>query len=104
MVKLEIITHRNNKFMFIDGDLWMWDTPRERELQQKLAQQAFGDVLVVGYGFGIVSGYLLQNQKVTSIVTIEKNKRVLEKVQEFGELNGKVLIADFYTLGEEQKF
>ena len=104
MAKIEIVQHKNHKFLFIDDYLWMWDLPHEKELQRDIAKQGFGDVLVAGYGFGLVTKYLLENPKVTSVTTVEKNQEVLDQIQRFGPLQGKVVIADFFELPEDTKY
>jgi len=105
MVKVEILQHNGHSFLWIDGYLWMWDTPQERELQKELAKKAYGDVLVVGYGFGIVQKYLSKNSKVKSITTIEKYKEVIEKCKKlFGKIQGKIIIEDFYNWKGKKKF
>ncbi len=82
----------------------MWDTPQETKLQQDLAKKSFGDVLIAGYGFGILPKFLIQNPKVKSVTTVEKYKEFIEKMKEFGKIYGKVVILDFYDLPENQKF
>lgn len=90
--------------MFIDGYLWMWNTPQESELQEDLAKKSFGNVLVAGYGLGILPKFLIKNHRVKSVTTVEKYKEVIEKMKEFGKIYGKVVISDFYNLPENQKF
>jgi spermidine synthase len=105
MVQIEILEHKGHRFMYLDGYLWMWDTPQEKEMQKELAEQAFGDVLVAGYGFGLLLEYLLQNQKVESITVIEKHKEVVDKMKEIaGQIYGKVIIDDFYNIDENKKY
>jgi spermidine synthase len=82
----------------------MWDTPQERKLQKKLADEAFGDVLVAGYGFGILQKYLSQNPRVKSITTVEKYKEVIEKVSKHSPIVGKIIIGDFFDLPEDKKY
>ena len=89
MKNIELIQHKDHKFLFIDNYLWMWDTPQEKKLQKKLAKEARGDVLVAGYGFGILTKFLLQNPKVTSVTTVEKYKEVIAKVGERDKIRGK---------------
>jgi len=101
---IEILEFKGHKFMFIDDYLWMWDTPQERELEEKLAKNAFGDVLVAGYGLGIVAKYLTRNPNVKSITTVEKHKEIIEKMKEYDKIYGKVIIIDFYDLPENEKF
>lgn len=102
MTKIEILQHKNHKFLFIDNYLWMWDIPQEKEIQKNIAKQAFGEVLVAGYGFGIVSKYLLENPKVKSVTTIEKYQEIIDKMKEFGPIYGKIVIADFLELPEDK--
>lgn len=104
MMKIEIVEVKNHKFLFLDNYLWMWDIPHEQELQRDIAKQAFGDVLVAGYGFGIVTKFLLENPKVTSVTTVEKYPEVIDKMKEFGPIYGKIIIGDFNNLPEDKKF
>ena len=104
MTEIEIIEHKGNKFMFVDGYLWMWDIPLEKEIQKELAEKASGDVLVAGYGFGILTKFLLDNPKVNSVTTVEKYKEVIDKMKEFDEIYGDIIINDFFDLPEDKKF
>lgn len=104
MKKIKILQQKNNSFLFINNDLWMWDTPRERELQNDLNKQAFRDVLVAGYGFGIVTNLLLKNPKVKSVTTVEKYKEILNAVKKIGQIKGEIIINDFYKLPTNKKF
>jgi len=103
-MKVDIIQHKNNKLMFINDDLWMWDTPRERKLQKQLSDKAFGNVLVAGYGLGIVQSFLLKNSRVKSVKTVEKYKDVIEKMKESGKIQGNVTICDFYKFSNGVKY
>lgn len=104
MAKIEIVEIKNHKFLFLDDYLWMWDLPHEQQLQKDLANQAFGDVLVAGYGFGIVTKFVLENPKVTSVTTVEKYPEVINKMKEFGSIHGKIIISDFNDIPENRKF
>ena len=73
----------------------------ERELQGKLAKQAYGDVLVAGYGFGLIVEALLKNPRVKSITSVEKCREVLDAV---GKTYGKVILWDFYDSPEDKKY
>lgn len=101
---IEIIEHKGHKFMFINKYLWMWDTPQERDSQKDLANQAFGNVLVAGYGLGLVSEYLLKNPKVKSVTTVERYNAVIEKMKSIGPIYGKIIVNDFYRLPENKKY
>lgn len=105
MAKIEIIQHGDYKFMFIDDYLWMWDHPYEKELQKDVAKRAFGDVLVAGYGFGLLTQYLFDNKRVISVTTIEKYQEVIDTMKKISPpLHGKIIIGDYYDLPEEGKF
>ena len=105
MAKIDILKYNEYVFMWLNGYLWMWDTPQERELQKELAEKAYGDVLVAGYGLGIVQEYLLKNPKVKSITTLEEYKEDVEKCKElFGKIYGKVIIKNFYKYKGRKKF
>ncbi len=82
----------------------MWDTPQEIKLQEDLAKKAFGDVLVAGYGLGILPKFLIKNPKVKSVTIAEKYKEIIEKMKKSEKINGKIIISNFYDLPESQKF
>ena len=104
-MKVEILKQKGYRFLWIDDYLWMWDIPAERNIQKRLADEACGKVLVVGYGLGIVQKYLLQNKKVTSVTTIE----ILTEVEgvcrkEYGWIYGEVLFLNFYKFDTKFKY
>jgi len=103
-IRLDIFQHTGHKFMFLDDYLWMWDTPQENELQENLAKKSFGDVLIAGYGFGILPKFLRKNPNVESITTVEMYREVIDKMKEFGKIQGKIIIGDFYDLPEDKKY
>ncbi|MBU2635096.1 class I SAM-dependent methyltransferase [Patescibacteria group bacterium] len=83
----------------------MWDIPIEREIQKNIAIQAFGDVLVAGYGLGIVQEYLIKNPKVKSLLTIEKLKEVVVLAEKnYGRIYGNIEIGDFFTYSPKRQF
>ena len=105
MVKVEILQQKTYNFLWIDDKLWMWDIPAEREAQKALAYYAYGNVLVAGYGLGIVQRFLIQNPNVDSVLTLELYPEVITGVKEvYGCLYGDVTICDFYDFVSNQKF
>lgn len=105
MVKVEILQQKGYNFLWIDDYLWMWDIPAERKEQKKMADKAYGKVLVAGYGLGLVQEYLTKNPKVKSVLSVEEIKAVIDKVEKiYGKIYGKVKIGDFYELPENEKF
>lgn len=105
MTQIEIFQHKGDRFMYMDGYLWMWDTQQEKELQKELADQSYGDVLVAGYGFGLLPEYLLQNPRVSSITTIEKYPQVINRMEALsGKIYGKITIGDFFDMDEKYKY
>jgi len=103
---VEILKQKGHHFLWIDGECWMWDLPTECEAQEALARQAFGDVLVAGYGLGIVQECLEENKNVFFVLTVEKHPGVLEECRRaFGkELFGETRVVDFFDLREQLKF
>lgn len=105
MTKVEILKQKGHHFLWIDGECWMWDLPTERKAQAALAEQAYGNVLVAGYGLGLVQRYLLGNPEVTSVLTVESCPGVMEEcLRVYGKVYGQVTTIDFFRLGETAKF
>ena len=102
MSQVEILQQNGYNFLWIDGYLWMWDLPFEVEIQEDIASEAFGDVLVVGLGLGIVQKYLAKNKAVKNIDTVEKYLEV--HTEYFACFNkavpGRIIFDDFYYLPE----
>lgn len=104
-MNVEILQQKGHNFLWINDYLWMWDIPIERKAQKQIAEKAFGDVLVAGYGLGIVQKYLSENPNVTSITTIEISKEVIDKVKQiYGEVYGEIVLGDFYSDSIQDKF
>ena len=105
---VKILTQKGHHFLWIDDYLWMWDVPAEVEIQSDLAIQAFGDVLVAGYGLGVVQRQLLENssaRRVRTVTTVEKYQGVIDENQRvLGMIYGPVLIDDFYNLEPTRKY
>ncbi len=105
MAKVEILQQKGYNFLWIDNYLIMWDIPVERKVQRDITEQAFGDVLVAGYGLGIVQKYLTENPRVKTVLTIEKLKEVVDLAEEtYGRLYGDIEISDFYDYNSGRKF
>lgn len=109
-MKVEILEQNGHKFLWIDGELWMWDLPFEVKIQQEFAEQAHGDVLVVGLGLGIVQKLLLKNKKVNAdrLITIEKHEEVYDCCRNkgiiVGDSVGGIFICDWFDAicGQEE--
>ena len=96
-MKVEILEQKGNYFLWIDDALWMWDIESERKIQYDLAKEAYGDVLVAGYGLGLVQEYLCNNPNVKSITTIEISAPIIHACREkFNKIYGDFKIKDFY--------
>ena len=110
MERAEILRQNGYDFLWIrDGsgkpDLWMWDVPTEVRAQKQIADQAWGEVLVAGYGLGLVQKLLLENPKVTRVVTCEIEPQVVKaNKKRYGKLWGEVVLGDFYRFSSQKKF
>jgi len=97
-MKVEILEQKGNYFLWIDDDLWMWDIESERKIQYGLAHEAYGNVLVAGYGLGLVQKYLRNNPNVKSVTTVEISKEIIQAcINEFGTFYGDYIIDNFYN-------
>lgn len=103
--RVEILNQKGFNFLWINNKLWMFDIPEEKENQKNIAKQAFGNVLVAGYGLGVLQKYLVDNEKVKTVLTIEKFGEVITECKKsFGKINGDVEIMDFYDYYPTEKF
>lgn len=103
--KVEILKQKGYNFLWINNKLWMFDIPEEVENQKNIARLAFGNVLVAGYGLGIVQKHLVESEKVRSVLTIEKFPEVIDVCKKtFGEIYGEIEINDFYDHCSKNKF
>jgi spermidine synthase len=105
MPTVKILQQEGHHFLWIEGDLWMWDANYEAEEQEDLAKKAYGDVLVAGYGLGIVQRFLVENPCVDSVLTVELYPEVIDACKEaFGTIYGEILIGDFFRLTPSHEF
>ncbi len=104
-MKIEILKQKGNRFLWINDYLWMWDIPIEQKIQKRIASEAYGNVLVAGYGLGIVQKYLLQNKRVTSVITTEIHPKIEQLCkEEYGRIYGEIINIDFYNYNPISKF
>jgi len=97
-IKVEILQQKGYHFLWVDDYLWMWDIPAELEIQQDIANQCYGDVLIAGLGLGVVQRLLQYNPRVNldEMLTIEKYREVYEAYDEYGfDMIGGIHIGDF---------
>ncbi len=100
-VKVELLKQNGYSFLWIDGVLWMYDIPSEVEAQKYMANQAYGNTLVAGYGLGIVQKFLCENKSVSYVTTIEKYSEVIDAVIDANLfIQGDVQFGDFYDYDE----
>lgn len=104
-MKVEILNQKGHKFLWIDDSLWMWDLQVENKIQQSMAKQSYGNVLIAGYGLGLVQQHLLKNKKVKSVTTIELVKKVIDlNKKSNGKIFGSYIIGDFYKFSSKSKY
>jgi predicted methyltransferase len=66
--------------MDIDGEVMMSDTPFEQSSCADFLNAARGTVLILGLGIGMILVPLSQNDKVESVLVLEKNTHVIDLV------------------------
>lgn len=66
--------------LVLNGNLWMSDTPMERNTNYEFLKSANGDVLVFGLGIGLIIYPLLNDDSIKSITVVEKDKSVIELI------------------------
>ena len=105
MTEAKILKQCGYHFLWVGGECWMWDLPGERLAMEALARRAHGDVLVAGYGLGLVQLELMRSQDVASVLTVEICPGVLDECRRvFGALYGQVVVGDFFDLEEGPRF
>lgn len=109
MIKVEILEQKGYHFLWLNEgngwDLWMWDVLNEVKDQQDIADVAYGDVLVAGYGLGLLQSLLMKNERVTSLLTVEKHPEVIRACREvFNEIHGTYFIGDFFDFDTSRRF
>lgn len=96
IMEVEILNQKGYDFLWIDGELWMWSIPEEQLAQKSLSDQSFGDVLVAGYGLGLLQEYLMENVNVKSVISIEVCPEVIiECNKHYGRTYGTIILDNF---------
>ena len=86
------------RILYHSETFWMSDARKHDLAMRSLAARARGDVLVGGYGLGLVQRHLVNNPRVTSVLTAEINCDVIRAMlEEDGWIWGKIWIGDFYS-------
>jgi len=90
-----------NEMLLIDKKyciVVMSDHEKEKILNAKIVEIAHGDVLVIGFGLGMILIPMMENPKINSITVIEKEQEVLDLVASQLPFNDKVNIVLFDAL------
>lgn len=64
--------------LYLNGNLWMSDTPMEKRSNNEFIRHANGNVLIFGLGIGLIIYPLLNDENIKSITVIEKNKELID--------------------------
>jgi spermidine synthase len=80
------------KRLFINGKLFMSNTPMEVITNINFIRNAHGNVLIAGLGLGLIIYAIQDLEHVTSITIIEKNKTLIDIMNEVSGFNKKVNI------------
>ena len=91
--------------LYYNETFWMSDAaPWKREMKD-LADQARGDVLVAGYGLGLIHRYLNRNPEVRTVTTVEICGGVIAAcMKRYGWVHGRIVIGDFATVPIKGQF
>lgn len=95
--------------LIVDGELMMSNTPMEKSTSFNFVADAEGDVLICGLGIGLVILPLLENEKVKSIIVIEKYQDVIDiilpQIKPHDKYNKlKVVCTDCFDYCTKEKF
>ena len=84
----------------------MSDSVAEKEMCEEAVKQARGDVLLFGFGLGLILIPIMNKPEVTSVTVVEINPEVLSLVASQLDLNDKVKIVqmDAHYYEPSQKF
>lgn len=63
-----------------NGTIWMSDTGMERFTNRQILQKAFGDVLILGLGIGMLPLAVSKKDEVTSVTVVEISPEVIQLV------------------------
>ena len=103
--KVKIHKIGNDRFLYINNKICRWDIKDKREEQEELANRAYGDVLVAGYGLGILQKYLSENEKIKSILSVEKLSCIVSRCEEeYKKIYGDILYGDFSEVKPHKEF
>lgn len=99
-IEIKKDTHRPKTYrLFINRQRWMVvDKFTNREIKEfySLYDLAHGDVLLTGFGFGILASWVASKPEVESVTIIEKHKRLIDIFLMNNALSSKItcVIAD----------
>lgn len=75
-----------------NGECVMSNTAMEKQTNAEFCAKAHGDIIIGGFGIGLIIMAIQDKPEVHSITVIEKNREVIEIVASQLELNDKVKI------------
>lgn len=70
----------------------MSNTPMEQRTCASVVQRAYGDVLIGGFGLGMIVLAMQDKPNVSSITVIENNKEIIDNIAAILPLNNKVTV------------
>jgi hypothetical protein len=84
LLDIEVVFNEKEKSytLYQNNEKWMiFSTSKEYDSVKEFYSQydqAYGDVLITGLGFGIVASWLLQKKSVKSVTVVELSKEIIE--------------------------
>jgi spermidine synthase len=92
---VSIIEHNKSYVLFVDGQQWMLvNTKTNVELREFYSSYdlAEGNVLLSGFGFGILPQWISSKESVKSVTVIESSQEVIDLFKINNTLNPKIKI------------
>ncbi|MBI2148598.1 hypothetical protein HYU23_02870 [Candidatus Woesearchaeota archaeon] len=103
-MKVEVNNIGKYKFLFVNNKLWMSNDENEQLYTNEAISKCKGNVLIVGYGIGLIYNKLKEINYLKKITIVEISKDVIKKVGVKIRENDELIINDFLKNKFEEKY
>jgi len=76
-----------NWILLRDNEIWMSLTPMEMESQAPHLLAAYGHTVIMGFGMGMLTYNVLQNENVTKVTVVELEREVVDLIDDASFMN-----------------